>query len=58
MCSIYVKTNRGENFIFENYDLNEIIIFSYGTNIEYFKHLDKVYVDGTFNYYEKQFTQL
>lgn len=59
LCSsIDVKTNRGENFIFENYDLSDTIIFSYGTNIEFLKHLDKVYVDGTFNYCEKHFTQL
>jgi len=34
LSSIDVKTNRGEhNIIFENYDLNEIIIFSCDTII-------------------------
>jgi len=56
--SIYVKTNRGDNFIFENDDLNEIIIFSCDTNIEFLKKLEIVYMDGTFNYCDKNFTQL
>jgi len=33
--SICVETNRNENYIFDNDDLNEIIIFLYNTNIEF-----------------------
>jgi hypothetical protein len=51
--SINVKTNKGENFIFENDSLNEIFIFSCDTNIEFLKKLKIVYMDGTFNYCEK-----
>jgi hypothetical protein len=58
LSSINVKTNRCENFIFENDDLNEIIIFSCDTNIEFFKKLEIVDMNGTFNYCDKNFTQL
>jgi len=47
LSSINVKTNRGEDFIFDNDSLNEIIIFSCNTNIEFLKILEIVYMDGT-----------
>lgn len=57
MSSINVETNRGEDFIFDD-SLNEIIIFSCDTNIEFLKKLEIVYMDGTFNYCDKHFIQL
>ncbi|CAI6349412.1 unnamed protein product [Macrosiphum euphorbiae] len=53
-----IKTNRGELFLYENDALNEIVIFSCKTNIDLLKELDVLYMDGTFNYSDKYYTQL
>jgi len=50
--------NRGELFLYDSDALNEIIIFTCNTNIAFLKQLDFVYMDGTFNYYDKYYTQL
>jgi hypothetical protein len=57
LSSINVKTNIGENVIFENYNLNEIIIFLCDTNIEFMKKLEIIYM-ALFNYCDKNVTQL
>lgn len=50
--------SKYELFGIENDDWNEIFIFSYYTIIEFFKQLEKVYMNGTSNYCGKHFTQL
>jgi len=45
LSSIDVKTNRGKDFIFENDDLHEIIIFSCDTtNNRSFKNVSNKYI--------------
>jgi len=53
-----IKTNRGELFLYENDALNEIVIFSCKTNIDFLKELDVLYMDDTFKYSDKYYTQL
>lgn len=43
LSSIDVKTSTDENFIFENDDLNEIIIIAYDINIEFLKLENRLY---------------
>lgn len=56
--SVDIQTNRKEEFLLENDKINNIVIFSCKTNLEFLVQCDSVYVDGTFEYCTKHFTQL
>lgn len=52
------KTNKDEDFLLiNNHDLN-IVLFSCFTNLKYLCTRDKIFIDGTFQYCPKFFTQL
>lgn len=56
--SIDVKTSRGEQFLFINCVLNNIIVFTCLSNLEAVGKTQRIYVDGTFDYCAKYFTQM
>ncbi|XP_022164638.1 uncharacterized protein LOC111029781 [Myzus persicae] len=51
-------TNLGENFIYDNDSVNNIITFTCTQNLEQLKKATTVFVDGTFKSCPKQFYQL
>lgn len=53
-----VVTNRKEQFLLVNDKINNIVIFSCKTNLEFLCSLDTIYVDGTFNFCTKFFLQM
>lgn len=56
--SLEYKTNKGENFLLINNRRQNMILFSCHTNLEFLCSQKKIYVDGTFEYCAKFFTQL
>jgi len=53
-----IKTNRSENFLLVTNRFQNFIIFSCNTNLKFMCSSDTIYMDGTFNYCTKFFTQL
>jgi hypothetical protein len=54
LLTMDIKTHTGESFILSN----NLIIFSYKTNIDFLCKSETIYFDGTLNYCPKLFTQL
>lgn len=53
-----LKTKQGEDFLLINDKQKNIVIFSCYTNILLLKEVDTLYMDGTFKYSARFFTQL
>uniref|UniRef100_A0A6P7HI98 Uncharacterized protein LOC114349161 n=1 Tax=Diabrotica virgifera virgifera TaxID=50390 RepID=A0A6P7HI98_DIAVI len=53
-----VKINKNEDFLMVNDIENQIIMFSYSSNLEFLTDLDTIYIDGTFEYCPKFFKQM
>lgn len=58
LSKLDIKTNRNENFLFINDDKENIVAFSCATNLRILCNIETVYVDGTFTYCPKFFTQM
>ena len=56
--SLQHKTSKGEDFLLVNDEDMNIVIFSCLSNLQYLCSRPKIYVDGTFNYCPKFFTQM
>jgi len=56
--TIDLKTKQGEDFLLINDQQKNIVIFSCHTNILFLKEVDTLYMDGTFKYSARFFTQL
>ena len=54
---VRTKTSKGENFILINDLVQEIIVFSYHTNIQFMCDQEKIFTDGTFENCTKHFLQ-
>jgi hypothetical protein len=52
------KTNQNEKFLLENNINENMVIFSTKTNLKHLCKSEMLYVDGTFDYCTKYFTQL
>lgn len=55
--SLQPKTCKNETFLLVNDSINKIVVFSCYTNLYFLCSVDTVYMDGTFNYSSKFFTQ-
>lgn len=51
-------TTRGENFLLVNDIVTNIIVLSCKTNLQFLCDVESVYMDGTFNYCTKFYTQM
>lgn len=58
LLTMDIKTHTGEPFILSNDSDKNIIIFSCKTNIDFLCKSETIYLDGTFDYCPKLFTQL
>jgi len=58
LLTMNIKTHTGEPFILSNDSDKNIIIFSCKTNIDFLCKSETIYLDGTFDYCPKLFTQL
>lgn len=56
--AVEIKTVRGENFLVLNDNVNNVVIFSTKSNLEFMCAQENFYVDGTFDYAPKFFLQL
>jgi len=55
---MHLKTKQGEPFLLVNDKENNIIIFSCTSNILFLKEIETLYMDGTFKYSARFFTQM
>lgn len=55
--SLDISTNKNENFVFINDEINNIIVFSCETNLRNLCEMESIYMDGTFSYCTKYFYQ-
>lgn len=53
-----LETNKMEQFLLSACEFDQIIIFSTYTNLHFLCSVDVIYMDGTFNYSARHFTQM
>lgn len=53
-----VLTKQGEEFLLLNNDSKNVLIFSCATNLHFLCGVETIYMDGTFQYSARFFTQM